>query len=143
MKKRRRNKGSSTIELAFLMPMILSVLILLIYLSAYLYNRQSIETIACIAEHKGLKMEHDTKAAVQKQLEAYINDELQRKLMFSPKTSYQVKVGMSRIQISIEMKQDIPFGALSAFFANDAGFQTKVVRKAKRIDPAAILWMKR
>lgn len=139
---KKRNKGSATIEMAFIMPILISIFIMLIYLSGYLYNRQSIEAIACIASHKGLQMEHDTTAAVQNEIENYINNELKNKLIFSPKTSFQVEVGMRKIHIAIEMEQTIPFANLSEFAKNNSRFQTKTVRKADRIDPAAILWLK-
>lgn len=139
---KKRNKGSATIEMAFIMPILISIFIMLIYLSGYLYNRQSIEAIACIASHKGLQMEHDTKAAVQNEIENYINNALKNKLIFSPKTSFQVEVGMRKIHITIEMEQTIPFANLSEFAKNNSRFQTKTVRKADRMDPAAILWSK-
>lgn len=135
-----KEKGSATIEMALLMPMMIIIFLALIYLSAYLYNRQSMETIACIGIHKGLQMEHDSKTAVQKEVEKYVQSKLDEKLIFSPDTKYAVDTGKNNITITIELTQHLPFVNLTGGLIGKGEFHSKTVRKAKRIDPAKILW---
>lgn len=137
----RNCRGSVTVELALLMPLIFGTLMLLIYIGFYLYNRETIETIACMGLHKGLQMEHEGRAAVQKEVEDYVQSCLQERLILSPTVTQQVQVSLTSVCVVIEMEQEFPFSGALRILSGQQSFRAKVKKKGRRMDPAAVIWM--
>lgn len=141
IQKAKNCRGSVTVELALLMPLIFGTLILLIYIGCYLYNRETIETIACMGLHRGLQMEHEGRAAVQKEVEDYVKGCLQERLLFAPTVTQQVQVSLTSVCVEIEMEQKFPFSGALRILSGRQSFQAKVKKKGRRMDPAAVVWM--
>ena len=138
--KQAQNNGSMTVELALLMPLLLTVFVLVIHGSIFLYNRETIETIACLALHRGLQMEHDGKKAVQGEVEAYLDQCLSEKLLLGPAVSKQVTVSLTSVSVTIEISQNIPVPGLPRLLRGDGSFHARVRKKGTRMDPAGVLW---
>lgn len=139
-KKQEDNNGSMTVELALLMPLILAVIVLVIHGSIFLYNRETIETIACLSVHRGLQMEHDGKKAIQNEVEHYVKQSLENKLLLSPAVTAQVTVSLTSIHVTIELEQKNPIPGIAALLPGKGNFSAKVSKKGTRMDPADVLW---
>lgn len=131
-----------TIEIALIMPIILIMFVLLIYLSGYLYNRQTIEKIACIGIEKGLMMEHDSSFAIKTELDQYVRQQLMERMIFQPDTKYSIEVNKMNISIEISFTQDLPIKGFIRFLSKDSVWHAKAKQKAVRLNPAVVMWMK-
>ena len=138
--KQAQNKGSMTVELALLMPLILSVFVLVIHGSIFLYNRETIEAAACLSLHRGLQMEHDGKGAVQNEVEHALDQYLSQKLLLKPSVSRRVDVTLTSVSVTVEMGHDIPVPGLPRLLQGNGAFHARICEKGMRIDPAGVLW---
>lgn len=137
---RGKHNGSTTVELALLMPLILGVIVLVIQSSIFLYNREMVETIACLSVHRGLQMEHDGKGVIQKKVEQYAQQSLESKLLMHPLATAQVTVSLTAVQVTIELEQKNPVPGIAALLPGKGNFSAKVSKKGLRMDPADVLW---
>ena len=135
-----KHNGSTTVELALLMPLILAVIVLVIHGSIFLYNREATETIACLSVHRGLQMEHDGKGVIQKEVEQYVEQSLKSKLLLRPSATAQVTVSLTSVQVTIELEQKNPVPGITALLPGKGIFSAKVSKKGWRMDPADVLW---
>lgn len=103
-------KGSYTVEASFLLPMILSVIVVLIYLSFYIHDRSVLSSAAYQASLRGSQlisgenvMETVTQSAHQL---------IQNRLLGTSEVAADIQCDGSLIKVSYNGKLNIPAGAL-------------------------------
>lgn len=109
MKKSRSGKGmakgSATIELALLMPVLLMVMILLIETSVFLYNRAAVSAAAYVSVLKGIQMEHEGANKIEEKVKSLVDEFLDGKLPFVTSVEKDVKVSLTKVQVTIKIRQ--------------------------------------
>ena len=132
-------KGSATVEAALLMPVMLSVMIVLIETSVFMYNRQAATAIAGSSVIYGLQMEHESSSFVQKKIEAYVRKECKARLVMTDMPEYEVNVTASKIRVEIPVSMEMPFDQMLRWIGW-GGRMTFTAKKAgQRVDPVAFL----
>lgn len=139
MKYKSNWKGSTTIEAALLMPLLLGIMLLVIYFSFFLYNREAVTAIAYTAAIKGAQMEQEGKNRIQKEITRYVEDENKR-LLFVSQAEHSVKVTTGKITVSIDIIQNTPFQSILQQIGADGVFRYSVEKSAKRLHPASVIW---
>ncbi len=122
--------GSYTIEAALLIPIILFILLLVMYISFFLYNRQAATVIASQAVLKGVQMEQAGGAAIEQELDSFLKYETEERLIFVKEVTWDVAVTLTYVKVELSVLQQSPYKNLSC----------RISEKMKRIHPVSILW---
>ncbi len=130
------NRGSATVEAAVLIPLILSVYMMLIFFSVYLYGRSAAVSVTCRACVLAAKMEHESGNAVTKEMNVFLNDCAGRiPLTAGVSASSQAGLLSAGAQMSFS-------GIFKSFFLPMRGTELSFSdrRKIQRLDPAKVIW---
>ncbi len=126
-------KGSYTVEASFLFPMILTVLVLLIYLSFFLHDRCVMNEAAYQAALRGSRIKTGDNAVIGA-TESAAEEMIQSALLATEEVSHQVSVTGSEVTVSYEGRLNIPAGILFLPI-NGNGISVRGSGAAKRKDP--------
>lgn len=127
-----KKKGSFTIEAAMIVPFIFMIVLLLIHLSFFLYNRHTATVIASRAALKGVQMEQEGKAQIKQELSFFLKEETESRFIFATSAHAEVTVTMTKVKVTVEFIQNMPFKKLHC----------KVGEEMSRLHPVAVLWEK-
>lgn len=109
MCRRRRAKGSATVELSVLMPIICILIMLLLYLGLYLYNRTVLYGDAYLAAYRAVfeadASNGDAYLTADRQMQEQISDQLA--VMDVVQTD--ITVTYDKVRISYEGTMEVPF----------------------------------
>ena len=125
-----KKRGSFTIEAALVVPMLFIVILLLIHISFFLYNRQAATAIASRGVLKGVQMETEGKASIKQEVQSFLDKEVKEKLIFVKNVDCRVDVSVTKVKVRITIVQKIPFRDLSC----------EVKQEMSRIHPVSFLW---
>lgn len=127
-----RKKGSFTLEAALVIPVLMFVIMLTVQMSFFLYNRQAVTVMASQAVLYGVQMETEGKAAIKKELEAFLKEETEKRLLFTDSADWDVKVTATKVAVTISFSQKTLIKQISC----------EVAQKKNRLVPAVFLWEK-
>lgn len=127
-----RKKGSFTIEAAILVPILLLIVVFLIHISFFLYNREAATVIASRAALKGVQMEQEGKADIKRELTSFLEEEIGAYLIFTESVRWDISVTLTKVKVSIRLTQRMPFKKLKC----------EVSEEMSRIHPVSIMWEK-
>lgn len=125
-----KQKGSYTIEASLLIPIVTFVILILMQISFFLYNRETVTVLAAQAALQGVQMEQEGKNAIQKKLENFLAKETGERLLFVDKVAWDVSVTPVSVKVSITLSQKTVIKI----------FSCEVEQKMTRQNPAFVLW---
>jgi len=123
-------KGSFTIEAAFLMPIVLFIVLLVIQISFFLYNREAATVMVSQAALMGVQMEQDGKHTIQKVLSEFLEDETKKRLLFADESNWEISVTLTSVKVELSLSQKTVIKQLDY----------KITKKLSRLNPASLLW---
>lgn len=135
------NKGSATVELAFLFPILLMILLLIIYLSLFLYNKVAAVAIAGESAIKGARQQAISKGQRENIALEVADEELSNRLVMHPLYERDAEVSATKVSVDISFEQEFPFSiwlAREGLQSNYFKYQTK--QTAPRIHAARYIW---
>ena len=136
MKKEYKNRGSFTVEAAVLIPLILSVVMLLIFFSIYLYNRSAAVSMTGRACVLAAGMEQESGRQVKRAMEDFLRDTAGC-LPLASEVDRSAKADLLTAEARVSF-----MGSSGSFFLPvsrpDFSFSDK--RRIQRIDPARVIW---
>lgn len=127
-----RKKGSFTIEAALLIPILMFVIMLMLQLSFFLYNRHAITVMASQAALYGVQMETEGKVAIEKQLHNFLKEETEKRLLFTESVEWDVAVSVTKVEVTISLTQKTLIKKI----------RCEAAEKKNRLVPAFFLWEK-
>lgn len=127
-----KKKGSFTIEAALIFPVLMFVILLVMQLSFFLYNREAIAVMASQAALYGVQMETEGKHTIEKELQSFLKEETGKKLLFTESVDWDVKVTTAKVMVTIRLSQKTLFKNISC----------ESTEEMKRLVPATFLWEK-
>ena len=127
-----RKKGSFTIEAAIIIPILMFVVMLVIQLSFFLYNRHAITVMASQAALYGVQMETEGKPMIEKELHSFLKEETESRLLFTESADWNVKVTMAKVRVTVCFMQKTWFKKISC----------EASEEKNRLVPAIFLWEK-
>ena len=129
-------RGSATIEAALLIPLILSVVMMLIYLSLFLYNRAAAVSLAGRALVMGAGMESEGAKKIEQRMNAFLK-EGENHLPFVKSSKVTADVSLTGIKTGIDLT-----GRMNSFFlprvAREPSYSWH--GRVERLDPAGYIW---
>ena len=125
-----KQKGSFTIEASLLIPIVTFVILILMQISFFLYNRETVTVLAAQAALQGVQMEQEGKNSIQKKLENFLAKETGERLLFVDKVAWDVSVTPVSVKVSITLSQKTVIKI----------FSCEVEQKMTRQNPAFVLW---
>ena len=128
-------KGSSTVEAAFILPMILAIILLCLYLSYFLYNRLILTQTAYIAALRGSRLEWGTASESHGEAGRACEELLSGRLLFTDDLDRQIKATGKSITVTLKIRQKIPFRGLTGIFTGNKDPEWTVSGKAMKQNP--------
>lgn len=133
----RMDCGSLTVEAAFLMPLILAVLVILVYLSFFLHNK----TVAAAV------IQDAARSAAGEQLEENIYQiaegltdvGMRERLLGVSKPRTEVLVDKEQVKITCWIDFQIPEGFWTQLLPGQTKWQIKISGSAKRLKPVEFI----
>lgn len=120
-------KGSSTVEAAYLIPMLMLLVAFLIYLSFFLYNRFIVTEAAYICALRGSRLEYGTAKECYSEAGKALADLLNGRLPAMEQCETKTEVTGAKVGITIRIKQKLPFW--------DKELEYSVEKSAVRLNP--------
>ena len=125
-----KQKGSFTVEAAFVVPMLFLVIWIVIHIGFFLYNREAATAIAALGVLEGSRLEQEGKNTIERMVSSYVQEEIEEKLIFTDEVQWDVKVSAVSIRVTIQVSQNIPFKTLTCI----------AEEKISRIHPVSAIW---
>lgn len=125
--------GYMTLEAALLFPFIFTSIILLIYLSFFIYDRCRLENSAYIAALRGSRMITEENEEITEEVSRIANELVDGHLIAATDVSQQVEVSMNEVKVSYTAKVAPPFGTLLVQMVDRDIFTIRAGEKAKKI----------
>ena len=131
--KKKIYKGSYTIEASLLLPMILSIIVILIFLSFYIHDRCILYSIAYTAALRGSQVQSDEKK-IFKEVEESSNELLESKLLITKNINTDIKISAKDIAVSYKGDFQRPIGTILIKNLGKKNIQINAIGTAKRMD---------
>lgn len=113
---RKDARGSATIEMAVLMPMIAVLMILLIYLALYLYDRTVLYGDAYLAALRASELSEERSEEVYAKADAWFTSLKEGQLIALPEVSRELTVDAKGVRILYNGEVVVPIMAGSTIF---------------------------
>lgn len=135
---KKKQNGSLTIECSLIFPIILAVIITLVWMLIFLYDRAIVQTAAI---HGALECDYsrDVNKKLEQKIEDDINSQLAGRLVGVEKVSVHVEVNSDRCQINIGVYMNAVngFGGKFDFFETNIKKErmsgTQTIRKIRQV----------
>lgn len=101
-------KGSSTVEAAYLIPMLVMLAAFLIYLSFFLYNRLLVTEAAYLCALRASRLEYGSAKECYAQAEESLTDLLKGKLPAMSQYEAKIEVTGTKAGVTLRIKQELP-----------------------------------
>ncbi|MCP1102447.1 hypothetical protein M2454_000945 [Aequitasia blattaphilus] len=102
---KNRVKGSTTIEMAIIAPMILLVFMMIIYCIFYFHDKNILLGVANeVASVGSMKMRTEGEEVLS-ELDAFLSERIQKKCILLQVTDYKIKVLENEVYVSIYAKK--------------------------------------
>ena len=111
-----RFRGSATIEMSILMPMLVVILLLLIYMSFYLYDRTMMYCNAYVAALYGVEDPDESNEESYEKVKARIEELLQGQTIAMTETGMDIQVDYQGIRIDFCGNVDVPIAGETIFW---------------------------
>lgn len=132
-KKLYYQKASYTIEASFIMPLIFSVMMLLIYGSFYLHDKAVLSGSAYEAALYGSRIEEDHKDIIREETRKKGSQIISDKMLNTTDIAIMVEVTKDNIVVTYTGKFKVPGGALIQLLVKGYGDEIQVKGDMKRI----------
>lgn len=132
--KKKSLQGSYSIEASFILPFILSVIIILIYSSFYLYNCTLLHSAAYEAAIRGSKIQSEEKDMIAAETKKIGNELIRHKLLAMKNVSISVRVTRDSILVNYEGEFQTPGDVISSLLLREAYPVIRISNSVKRID---------
>lgn len=138
-RERRGARGSATIELSILMPMLCVLILLLLYLGLYLYNRTVLYGDAYLAAYQGTFDAGAANEEAYRIAENELQERMEHQLVALDAIQTEVTVTYEEVAVSYEGSMAVPIAADNPFFDRWNLFAISGEVSAKRHRPVTFI----
>lgn len=125
--------GYMTLEAALLFPIIFTSIVLLIYLSFFIYDRCRLENSAYIAALRGSRMITEENEEIYEEVSRLATELVEGHLIAARDVTQHVEVSMNEVKVSYTARVVPPYGTLLMQMVNRDIFKIKAEEKASKI----------
>ena len=139
MLRKYRFKGSYTVEASFLLPMILTVIILIIYMAFFLHDRQVLYSAAYTSALRGSQLINGED--IYSQVEKSARELIKNRLLGTDGLRTDIEIGSDKIVVSYDGILRIPAGALLCRYLNGGKdtLSVKARAESKCVNPVSFV----
>lgn len=135
----RKEKGSSTIEASLIMPFILTIIVLLVYLSFFLYNRVELTADAYLCALRGSRMEQDNAKETYQRMKKESKRLIKGNLLWADSCREEMKVKGNTIHVTYSMSIQIPGKVIFDRAFNNNTWNYTITKKVKKLQPVSFI----
>ena len=133
---KKSQRGSSTIEAALIMPLLMGVVIMVIYLSVYLYNRAAATSLAARTAVLSGQMEHEGSNVIEAKADKALREGINALPMTADREAV-ADAGLLSVNISVSFDQG---RGVFLIPAERSSYHFEKNFKVVRLDPAKFIW---
>ena len=141
IKKRVYKDGYMTLEAALLFPVIFTIIIMLLYMGFFMYDRCLLESSAYIAALRGSRMQLMNNDEIYDKTYTLGEDLVKGRVFAASNVSMKVKVSFEEVEVTYDAKVVPPVGSLLIRSLYPNCFEIHVQKQAKRIRTIPIIRM--
>ena len=131
--RRRTENGYMTLEAAMVFPIVFTSIVLMIYLSFFIYDRCRLENCAYMASLRGSRMITESNEEIYEEVSRYAGELINGHLIAATNVTQHVEVSMNEVKVSYTAKVVPPFGTLLVRMVNRDLFTIRAEECAKKI----------
>ncbi len=132
-------RGNATVEVSILMPMLCVLIILLMYLGFYLYDRTVLYADSYLAALQGVSDADMTNEEAYRQVTDSLEMQMEGQLIAVSKMETGVTVTYDEVIVSYESEVEVPVIGENPFFAEWGVFEISGVVSAARHRPVTFI----
>lgn len=132
-----------TVEACFLIPLCLALVLVLMNVSIYLYNKETATCIANTCVLHGVQMEQESQKEVQSEVERELLQLLSARLLLCANMEHEVRVSALSVTVIVSFRQRWIGKDLLAVIHDKDGISYSYSKKELRMDPAKTIWEQR
>ncbi len=132
-------KGSATVELSILMPMICVLVILLMYMGFYLYDRTVLYADAYLAALHGVENPLIDNEAAYEKTRALLAEQMEGQLIALPEPETDICVTYDGVEVSFVGNVEVPIIEEQSFFTEWRVFAIEGTVSASRHRPVTFI----
>lgn len=137
--KNKQLNGYMTLEIALLFPVIFTMIMLMIYLGFFLYDRCLLENSAYIAALKGSRIMGENNHEVYGQTQDIAKELVEGRLFAASYVKQSVEITFDHVKVSYVAKIQPPVGTLLTRVLPRNPFYIEVSKEAKRVRTVTLL----
>ena len=134
-----RMKGSATIEMSILLPMLMVILLLLIYMSFYLYDRTALFCNSYVAAIYAVADPDEANEDSYEKALGQMESLLQGKLIGMTKPAVKIVIDYGEVHISYQGEVEIPIAGQTIFFGEWKAFHIQEEVSVRRHKPVTFI----
>lgn len=138
-KRNQNKKGSFTVEISLLMPMILSVTLILIYFVIYMYDRGVMQAAVCRGTEQVFYYMNSDNTKLEEECRKVILDDLQGRLVCIKETELSIKVSGNAIEAALYGELDVPAVVFLEDLELGSLWEIKVYWRELCLNPAELI----
>lgn len=136
---KKTEKGSATVELSILMPMICTLILLLLYLGLYLYNRTVLYGAAYLAAYRSVFKANAANEDAYLVADRELQEQMDRQLVVMNGIQTDITVTYDEVLVSYEGRMEVPFIDEHSPFHDWGLFYVQEEVSAKRHKPVTFI----
>ena len=105
---KKYTKGSFTVEVTLLMPIVLMVILVMFFFVLYMYNRGVMQNAVCRGAKQVFYCENDDNDAIKKECARVVLTDLENSLVGVKEPEVKVQVSSNRIEIVLKGQLNVP-----------------------------------
>ncbi len=131
---RRSMKGSYTVEMAMLFPLIMVSIIVVIYMAFFIHDRTVMSVAAYQSAMRAARITDET-VDVASEAEKACKDILKKRFISTKNLNVKVSANVSKVKVSCKADFVIPNGVIWIKELRSRGFRLSAERQATRLNP--------
>lgn len=136
---RNRNSGVTTLEACVIIPIVFMIIMLLIWLGIYQYNRMVFTQVASMAAIKGSQNAEKSNDEIIKIVNSRIEELLDEKLIMMENVSSDIEVNYAQIKVHLQGEFNIPEAIYITDIYEKNMWEIAVDKSAPRIRSSMII----
>ncbi len=132
-------KGSFTVEITFIMPLLLTIVTALLFLVMHMYNQGVIYSAASRGSKQIFYYISESNNEIEENCSKVLLADLEKRLVCMDMLDAEVKVSATKVKIHVSGRLNVPLFVATPIFGMDKLWNYDIVCEEIRIHPAEIL----
>lgn len=132
-------KAVYTVEAAFLLPMILTIIFMVIYIAYYYHDKALLQAAAYQAALRGSQLYGESNAAMELEAGMAARELIRGRLLIADNISIQASANMTEVTVSYKGSFQIPKAVMPYKLLRNAGSEISISESVKCMDAVSFI----